>query len=112
MDNAEEAFPTCAQPQQMQNAKHGTISTKEAAVHFTSIRHIAHIRRAPPTDSPEEAIQEVTGDLVRLDPQSDLASNQSWAQVVTTGNVCPLSTCAKKIASMHFPDTYAETPVP
>ena len=22
---------------------------------FTSIRHIAHIRRAPPTDSPEEA---------------------------------------------------------
>ena len=40
----------------MQNAKHGTISTKEAAVRFTSIRHIAHIRRAPPTDSPEEAI--------------------------------------------------------
>jgi transposase len=42
----------------MQNAKHGTISTKEAAVRFTSIRHIAHIRRAPPTDSPEEAIKE------------------------------------------------------
>jgi len=43
----------------MQNTKHGTISTKEAAVRFTSIRHIAHIRRAPPTDSPEEAILQV-----------------------------------------------------
>ena len=40
----------------MQNTKHGTISTKEAAVRFTSIRHIAHIRRAPPTDSPDEAV--------------------------------------------------------
>src|SRR5216684_3199295 len=29
---------------------------QEAAVRFTSIRHITHIRRAPPTDSPEEAI--------------------------------------------------------
>ena len=47
----------------MQNAKHGTISTKEAAVRFTSIRHIAHIRRAPPTDSPEEATKK---DLVKL----------------------------------------------
>src|SRR5258706_16466402 len=28
---------------------------QEAAVRFTSIRHITHIRRAPPTDSPEEA---------------------------------------------------------
>jgi hypothetical protein len=53
-----QAFPTCPQPQQIQNAKHGTISTKEAAVRFTSIRHIAHIRRATPTDSPEEAKKE------------------------------------------------------
>ena len=45
----------------MQNAKHGTISTKEAAVRFTSIRHIAHIRRAPPTDSPEEASKQMPG---------------------------------------------------
>src|SRR5205809_6511046 len=29
---------------------------QEAALSFTSIRPIAHIRRAPPTDSPEEAI--------------------------------------------------------
>jgi hypothetical protein len=64
VDNAEEAFPTCPQPQQMQNAKHGTISTKEAAVRFTSIRHIAHIRRAPPTDSPEEAIKRQPADFV------------------------------------------------
>src|SRR6266576_3773894 len=28
---------------------------QEAALSFTSIRPIAHIRRAPPTDSPEEA---------------------------------------------------------
>src|SRR6266852_9340253 len=28
---------------------------QEAAVRFTSIRHITHIRRAQPTDSPEEA---------------------------------------------------------
>src|SRR5260370_9492221 len=27
---------------------------QDAAVRFTSIRHITHIRRAPPTDSPEE----------------------------------------------------------
>jgi hypothetical protein len=48
----------------MQNAKHGTISTKEAAVRFTSIRHIAHIRRAPPTDSPEEAKKDVPAPAV------------------------------------------------
>jgi len=29
---------------------------QEAAVRFTSIRHITHIRRAQPTDSPEEAV--------------------------------------------------------
>ncbi|HWO45553.1 MAG TPA: biotin/lipoyl-binding protein, partial [Methylomirabilota bacterium] len=29
---------------------------QEAAVRFTSIRHITHIRRAQPTDSPEEAL--------------------------------------------------------
>ena len=37
-----------------------------------------------------DKIQEVTDDFVRLDAESDLASNQSWPQVVTTGNVCPL----------------------
>ena len=32
---------------------------QEAAVRFTSIRHITHIRRAQPTDSPEEAKKSV-----------------------------------------------------
>src|SRR6266481_4427031 len=34
---------------------------QEAAVRFTSIRHITHIRRAQPTDSPEEAFSLAPG---------------------------------------------------
>jgi len=52
---------------------------QEAAVRFTSIRHITHIRRAQPTDSPEEAIKEVMDREVIPSMTTCLAHNEAFA---------------------------------
>jgi hypothetical protein len=52
---------------------------QETAVRFTSIRHIAHIRRAPPTDSPEEAFNGARSDFsVAVAPR--LRGNEPYSQ--------------------------------
>jgi hypothetical protein len=68
MDNAEEALPTCPQPQQMQMpmpTAGQSRSGSSAALPF--IGHIAHNRKLP-TDSPEEATNVVHAASVTPDP--------------------------------------------
>src|SRR5260370_28855183 len=53
---------------------------QEAAVRFTSIRHITHIPRAQPTDSPEEAPNSSVINFVPEEHQAPrLASPLAWA---------------------------------
>src|SRR6266481_10036086 len=76
---------------------------QEAAVRFTSIRHITHIRRAQPTDSPEEAFNSIAVRLAGKWGIGASAIQSLHLRALRVGANPPWTSIAPDLGATHMP---------